>query len=259
MASGSSSTRSGRRGRVRVARAGTRGCRCPRCVPRASGGRSPGCYASAPRPRRRGGTRTATLGGRSVHEPVDCGGEADGTGRRRTGRRRAERRRIARRPIEAWTSRPSAIWLAALPAVDGTGDPQVSWMIEVDGRGCFTSATPFPRLVVAHRRAVRRAQVRAGADQRRPPDVPAPPAGEPAAGGNGAPSRPLWPPRVSGRAPDSDPLRRLRPAGRIRAGRRSRRSGQGGLPSHIRNRARSGDRVLDPCCQIPAQSGRPAA
>jgi len=38
-------------------------------------------------------------------------------------------------PTEPWSSRTvSSFKLTALPAVDGTGDPQVSWLIEADGQ-----------------------------------------------------------------------------------------------------------------------------
>jgi L-ascorbate metabolism protein UlaG (beta-lactamase superfamily) len=42
---------------------------------------------------------------------------------------------LARRPVAAWTSvQAGAFTLTALPAVDGTGDPQVSWLIEAGGK-----------------------------------------------------------------------------------------------------------------------------
>ncbi|HEX6391153.1 MAG TPA: MBL fold metallo-hydrolase [Solirubrobacteraceae bacterium] len=41
---------------------------------------------------------------------------------------------LARTPTPAWTSVTAGPFtLTALPAVDGTGDPQVSWLIEADG------------------------------------------------------------------------------------------------------------------------------
>jgi L-ascorbate metabolism protein UlaG (beta-lactamase superfamily) len=42
---------------------------------------------------------------------------------------------LARQPIAAWTSVAAGRFtVTALPAVDGTGDPQVSWLIEADGK-----------------------------------------------------------------------------------------------------------------------------
>ena len=42
---------------------------------------------------------------------------------------------LARRPTGAWTSVSAGPFtLTALPAVDGTGDPQVSWLIEAGGK-----------------------------------------------------------------------------------------------------------------------------
>lgn len=39
------------------------------------------------------------------------------------------------RPSESWSARTvGSFTLTALPAVDGTGDPQVSWLIEADGQ-----------------------------------------------------------------------------------------------------------------------------
>ena len=42
---------------------------------------------------------------------------------------------LPRRPVEAWsTVSAGPFTLTALPAVDGTGDPQVSWLIEASGK-----------------------------------------------------------------------------------------------------------------------------
>lgn len=42
---------------------------------------------------------------------------------------------LSRRPTQAWTrSTIGPFTVTALPAVDGTGDPQVSWLIEAGGR-----------------------------------------------------------------------------------------------------------------------------
>ena len=42
---------------------------------------------------------------------------------------------LTRRPLAAWsTAAAGPFTITALPAVDGTGDPQVSWLIEADGK-----------------------------------------------------------------------------------------------------------------------------
>ena len=78
---------------------------------------------------------TALGDGASVFEPVDYGGE----GGERLAVAQADHELtaagLARRPTAAWTSTGAGPFtLTALPAVDGTGDPQVSWLIEADGR-----------------------------------------------------------------------------------------------------------------------------
>ncbi|MGB0098121.1 MAG: MBL fold metallo-hydrolase [Solirubrobacteraceae bacterium] len=91
--------------------------------------------AATPRPEviaPRGG---ALAGDASVYEPQGYGGS------------RTEQLTIAqadyelraaglkRRPTAPWTSITiGPFTLTALPAVDGTGDPQVSWLIEADGK-----------------------------------------------------------------------------------------------------------------------------
>jgi L-ascorbate metabolism protein UlaG (beta-lactamase superfamily) len=78
----------------------------------------------------------AALGaGGTVYEPVDYGGE----GRERLAVVQADHELtaagLARQPTAVWTStRVGAFTLTALPAVDGTGDPQVSWLLEADGK-----------------------------------------------------------------------------------------------------------------------------
>ena len=71
----------------------------------------------------------------TVYEPVDSGGE----GRERLAVVQADQELAAagltRQPAADWTSaRVGAFALTALPAVDGTGDPQVSWLLEADGK-----------------------------------------------------------------------------------------------------------------------------
>jgi L-ascorbate metabolism protein UlaG (beta-lactamase superfamily) len=71
----------------------------------------------------------------SVHEPLDYGGQ----GRERLAVIQADDELTAadldRRPAAAWTTASAGPFtFTALPAVDGTGDPQVSWLIEADGK-----------------------------------------------------------------------------------------------------------------------------
>ena len=79
---------------------------------------------------------TAALGiGATVHEPVDYGGG----GRERMAIVQADHELTAagltRQPAAAWTSTTAgAFTITALPAVDGTGDPQGSWLIEAEGK-----------------------------------------------------------------------------------------------------------------------------
>jgi L-ascorbate metabolism protein UlaG (beta-lactamase superfamily) len=73
--------------------------------------------------------------GAPVYEPVDYGGE----GRERLAVVQADHELtaagLARQPAAVWTSTRAGVFkLTALPAVDGTGDPQVSWLIEADGK-----------------------------------------------------------------------------------------------------------------------------
>jgi L-ascorbate metabolism protein UlaG (beta-lactamase superfamily) len=78
---------------------------------------------------------TALDVGAPVYEPVDFAGE----GRERLAVVQADHELtavgLARRPAAVWAStRVGAFTLTALPAVDGTGDPQVSWLIEANGK-----------------------------------------------------------------------------------------------------------------------------
>jgi L-ascorbate metabolism protein UlaG (beta-lactamase superfamily) len=73
--------------------------------------------------------------GTTVYEPVDYGGQ----GRERLAVEQADRELTAagltRQPASVWTSiRAGAFTVTALPAVDGTGDPQVSWLLEAEGK-----------------------------------------------------------------------------------------------------------------------------
>jgi L-ascorbate metabolism protein UlaG (beta-lactamase superfamily) len=79
--------------------------------------------------------RAALAADASVHEPEAYGGagleqlavvQAD---------QELDQAGLSRRPVAAWTSvHAGPFTLTALPAVDGTGDPQVSWLIEAGGR-----------------------------------------------------------------------------------------------------------------------------
>ena len=77
----------------------------------------------------------ALAAGEPVYEPVDYGGQ----GVERLAVLPADQElaaaELARQPTGAWTSiTAGSFTLTALPAVDGTGDPQVSWLIEADGK-----------------------------------------------------------------------------------------------------------------------------
>jgi L-ascorbate metabolism protein UlaG (beta-lactamase superfamily) len=78
---------------------------------------------------------TALGTGATVYEPVDYGGDT----RERLAVVQADHELtaagLARAAAEVWTgTRAGAFTLTALPAVDGTGDPQVSWLLEADGK-----------------------------------------------------------------------------------------------------------------------------
>ena len=73
--------------------------------------------------------------GAAVHEPEGYGG----AGLEQLAVAQADHEMTAagltRRPVRAWTSvEVGPFRLTALPAVDGTGDPQVSWLIEAGGK-----------------------------------------------------------------------------------------------------------------------------
>lgn len=79
---------------------------------------------------------TAALrAGATVHEPQGYGG----AGTEQLAITQADHElaasRLTRRPTAPWTSVTAGPFtLTALPAVDGTGDPQVSWLIEAGGK-----------------------------------------------------------------------------------------------------------------------------
>jgi L-ascorbate metabolism protein UlaG (beta-lactamase superfamily) len=77
----------------------------------------------------------ALADGAIVYEPIDSGGDV----RERLAIVGADHELTAaglvRRSAAVWTSASAgAFAVTALPAVDGTGDPQVSWLVEVDGK-----------------------------------------------------------------------------------------------------------------------------
>ena len=84
------------------------------------------------------GALAAALGdGARVYEPA--GGVSDGPPSERLAIAQADheldRAGLARQAVDAWASVTAGPFtLTALPAVDGTGDPQVSWLIEAGGR-----------------------------------------------------------------------------------------------------------------------------
>jgi L-ascorbate metabolism protein UlaG (beta-lactamase superfamily) len=70
-----------------------------------------------------------------VYEPLDYGGRT----RERLAVVQADNELtaagLARREVSAWTSTSvGPFTLSAVPAADGTGDPQVSWMVQAEGR-----------------------------------------------------------------------------------------------------------------------------
>jgi L-ascorbate metabolism protein UlaG (beta-lactamase superfamily) len=78
---------------------------------------------------------TGLASGAPLYEPRDYGGE----GLERLGILQADQELTAaglnRRQTRAWaTVEAGPFALTALPAVDGCGDPQVSWLIEADGK-----------------------------------------------------------------------------------------------------------------------------
>jgi L-ascorbate metabolism protein UlaG (beta-lactamase superfamily) len=72
-----------------------------------------------------------------IYEPADHDGDGANGTRLATvqATQELEASGIARRPTAAWAGvQAGPFTLTALPAVDGTGDPQVSWLIESDGK-----------------------------------------------------------------------------------------------------------------------------
>jgi L-ascorbate metabolism protein UlaG (beta-lactamase superfamily) len=79
--------------------------------------------------------RTTLRAGATVYEPVDYGGESADRLALVQADHELTAAGLARRPAAVWTSTTAGRFtLTALPAVDGTGDPQVSWLLEADGK-----------------------------------------------------------------------------------------------------------------------------
>jgi L-ascorbate metabolism protein UlaG (beta-lactamase superfamily) len=71
----------------------------------------------------------------SVHEPVWPGGADVENLALAQANAELDRANLGRRPVEIWERvEVGPFALTALPAVDGLGDPQVSWLVEADGQ-----------------------------------------------------------------------------------------------------------------------------
>jgi L-ascorbate metabolism protein UlaG (beta-lactamase superfamily) len=78
---------------------------------------------------------TALAADATVYEPVDYGGESADRLALVQADHELTVAGLTREPAAAWSSiRAGAFTLTSLPAVDGTGDPQVSWLLEADGK-----------------------------------------------------------------------------------------------------------------------------
>lgn len=76
----------------------------------------------------------ALAGGAAVHEPVWPGGSDAENLALAQANWDLEQARLERRVFEVWEeARVGPFTIAALPAVDGLGDPQVSWLVESGG------------------------------------------------------------------------------------------------------------------------------
>src|SRR5437588_625097 len=79
--------------------------------------------------------RDALSNGSPVYEPLGYGGSANEELAISQADRELTDARLNRRAAVPWTSASAGRFtITALPAVDGTGDPQVSWLIEAGGK-----------------------------------------------------------------------------------------------------------------------------
>lgn len=77
----------------------------------------------------------ALAGDASVHEPMWPGGADLENLALAQSNAELERSGLERRALDAWGRvEAGPFTLTALPAVDGLGDPQISWLVEADGR-----------------------------------------------------------------------------------------------------------------------------
>jgi L-ascorbate metabolism protein UlaG (beta-lactamase superfamily) len=77
----------------------------------------------------------ALASGARVHEPLDYGGDRSERQALMLADHELTAAGLERAPTAAWdTATAGPFTLIALPAVDGTGDPQVSWLLEADGK-----------------------------------------------------------------------------------------------------------------------------
>jgi L-ascorbate metabolism protein UlaG (beta-lactamase superfamily) len=73
--------------------------------------------------------------GAPVYEPASSGGSDLENAALAQADAELRAARLERRPVTPWQSATvDGFTLTALPAVDGLGDPQVSWLVEVEGR-----------------------------------------------------------------------------------------------------------------------------
>jgi L-ascorbate metabolism protein UlaG (beta-lactamase superfamily) len=71
----------------------------------------------------------------AVHEPLWPGGEQAENLSLAQANFELEKASLERRPFDIWESAEiGSFVITALPAVDGLGDPQVSWLVEADGQ-----------------------------------------------------------------------------------------------------------------------------
>ena len=82
-----------------------------------------------------GALAAAMAPGATVHEPAWPGGDGAENLALAQANAELERSGLARRQVEQWERRDAGPFaITPLPAVDGLGDPQVSWLVEAGGR-----------------------------------------------------------------------------------------------------------------------------